>query len=158
MGYRRRFAVSRIPTASLQAEQPAQTKKIAPGRKLMHMSLKLRPVVVVLASAAFSMPGASAQEAKLPQTLTFTAYDTGITELKDLKGKRVGFVVGAPSLNQNALASLAFGGVTKNDVKIVEFASFGAMWKGMINNDVDAAFASTITAQTKEVETSPRGL
>jgi TRAP transporter TAXI family solute receptor len=32
------------------------------------------------------------------------------------------------------------------------------MWKGMINNDVDAAFASTITAQTKEVETSPRGL
>jgi hypothetical protein len=28
----------------------------------------------------------------------------------------------------------------------------------MINNDVDAAFASTITAQTREVETSPRGL
>jgi TRAP transporter TAXI family solute receptor len=86
------------------------------------------------------------------------AKDTGATELKDLKGKRVGFVVGAPSLNQNALASLAFGGLTRDDVKIVEFSSFGAMWKGMINNDVDAAFASTITAQTKEVETSPRGL
>jgi TRAP transporter TAXI family solute receptor len=43
-------------------------------------------------------------------------------------------------------------------VTIVEFSSFGAMWKGMVNNDVDAAFASTITAQTKEVETSPRGL
>ncbi|HJU32132.1 MAG TPA: TAXI family TRAP transporter solute-binding subunit [Hyphomicrobiaceae bacterium] len=86
------------------------------------------------------------------------AKDTGVTELKDLKGKRVGFVVGAPSLNQNALASLAFGGLTRDDVKIVEFSSFGAMWKGMINNDVDAAFASTITAQTKEVETSPRGL
>jgi len=86
------------------------------------------------------------------------AKDIGVTELKDLKGKRVGFVVGAPSLNQNALAALAFGGVTRNDVQIVEFASFGAMWKGMINNDVDAAFASTITAQTKEVETSPRGL
>jgi TRAP transporter TAXI family solute receptor len=86
------------------------------------------------------------------------AKDTGVTELKDLKGKRVGFVVGSPSLNQNALAALAFGGLTKDDVKIVEFAGFGAMWKGMINNDVDAAFASTITAQTKEVETSPRGL
>jgi TRAP transporter TAXI family solute receptor len=86
------------------------------------------------------------------------AKDTGATELKDLRGKRIGFVVGAPSLNQNALASIAFGGLTKSDVKIVEFASFGAMWKGMINNDVDAAFASTITAQTKEVETSPRGL
>jgi TRAP transporter TAXI family solute receptor len=86
------------------------------------------------------------------------AKDTGVTELKDLKGKRVGFVVGAPSLNQNALASLAFAGLGRDDVKIVEFSSFGAMWKGMINNDVDAAFASTITAQTKEMETSPRGL
>ncbi len=86
------------------------------------------------------------------------AKDTGVTDIKGLKGKRVGFVVGAPSLNQNALATLAFGGLTRNDVTIVEFASFGAMWKGMINNDVDAAFASTITAQTKEVETSPRGL
>jgi TRAP transporter TAXI family solute receptor len=216
----------------------------------MRMSVTLRPIVVVLASAAFPVPAASAQDAKLPQTLTFTAYDTGtsgfniavavgktfkdqhntdlrvlpagndvarltpikngraqasamgvgtyfaqegvlefatrdwgpqalqvllssvdcnganlgiakdtgVTELRDLKGKRVGFVVGAPSLNQNALAALAFGGVTRSDVKIVEFASFGAMWKGMINNDVDAAFASTITAQTKEVETSPRGL
>jgi TRAP transporter TAXI family solute receptor len=86
------------------------------------------------------------------------AKDTGVTDLKGLKGKRVGFVVGAPSLNQNALASLAFGGLTRDDVKIVEFSSFGAMWKGMINNDVDAAFASTIAAQTREVETSPRGL
>lgn len=32
------------------------------------------------------------------------------------------------------------------------------MWKGMVNNDVDAAFASTITAPAKEVETSPRGI
>jgi TRAP transporter TAXI family solute receptor len=86
------------------------------------------------------------------------AKDAGATQIKDLKGKRIGFVVGAPSLNQNALATLAFAGLTRDDVKIVEFSSFGAMWKGMINNDVDAAFASTITAQTKEVETSPRGL
>ena len=216
----------------------------------MQMAIKLKPIVAVLTSVAFATaPGAIAQEAKLPATLTFTAYDTGTSgfniavavgktfkdqhntdlrvlpagndvarltpirvgraqvsamgtgvyfaqegvlefatrdwgpqalqvllstvdcnganlgiakdvgaELKDLKGKRVGFVVGAPSLNQNALASLAFAGLTKADVKIVEFSSFGAMWKGMINNDVDAAFASTITAQTKEVETSPRGL
>ena len=86
------------------------------------------------------------------------AKDTGVTDIKGLKGKRIGFVIGAPSLNQNALATLAFAGLTRNDVTIVEFSSFGAMWKGMVNNDVDAAFASTITAQTKEVETSPRGL
>jgi TRAP transporter TAXI family solute receptor len=86
------------------------------------------------------------------------AKDVGARQIRDLKGKRIGFVVGSPSLNQNALATLAFGGLTRSDVKIVEFSSFGAMWKGMINNDVDAAIASTITGQAREMETSPRGL
>jgi len=86
------------------------------------------------------------------------AADTGVKQLKDLKGKRVGFVVGSPALNQNALAVLAFGGLTQNDVKVVEFASYGAMWKGLVNNDTDAAFATTITGPAKEAETSPRGI
>lgn len=86
------------------------------------------------------------------------ARDTGVTQIKDLKGKRLGFVVGSPALNQNALAILAFGGLTKTDVKIVEFASYSAMWKGVINNDADAAFATTITAPARELENSPRGL
>jgi TRAP transporter TAXI family solute receptor len=86
------------------------------------------------------------------------ARDTGVTELKDLKGKRVGFVVGSPALNQNSLAVLAFAGLTQSDVKVVEFSSYGAMWKGLINNDVDAAFATTITGPAKEAETSPRGI
>ena len=86
------------------------------------------------------------------------AKDTGVTEIKQLKGKRVGFVVGSPALNQNALAILAFGDLKQSDVKIVEFSSYGAMWKGMVNNDVDAAFATTITGPAKELETSPRGI
>ena len=86
------------------------------------------------------------------------AADTGVKELKDLRGKRVGFVVGSPALNQNALAIMAYAGLTKADVKPVEFASYGAMWKGMVNNDVDAAFATTITGPAREVETSPRGI
>ena len=86
------------------------------------------------------------------------AKDAGVKEWKDFKGKRLGFVVGSPALNQNALAIIAYGGLTKNDVKIVEFASYGAMWKGMVNNDTDGAFASTVTGPAKEVETSPRGI
>jgi TRAP transporter TAXI family solute receptor len=86
------------------------------------------------------------------------AKDVGVKEVKDLKGKRVGVVVGSPALNQNAYAVLAFGGLTKSDVKLVEFSSYGAMWKGMLNNEVDAAIASSISSQAKEVETSPRGL
>jgi TRAP transporter TAXI family solute receptor len=86
------------------------------------------------------------------------AKDTGAREIKDLKGKRVGIVVGSPALNQNAFAYLAFGGLSTSDVRLVEFSSFGAMWKGMINNEADAAIASTITSTTKELETSPRGI
>ncbi|HMH63230.1 MAG TPA: TAXI family TRAP transporter solute-binding subunit, partial [Bradyrhizobium sp.] len=86
------------------------------------------------------------------------ARDTGITEIKQLQGKRVGFVVGSPALNQNALAVLAFAGLTQKDVKIVEFASYGAMWKGIVNNDADAGFATTITGPARELESSPRGI
>src|SRR5438876_10522283 len=86
------------------------------------------------------------------------ARDTGVAEIKQLKGKRVGLVVGSPALNQNSLAILAFGGLKQSDVKVVEFSSYGAMWKGLLNNDTDAAFATTITGPAKEAETSPRGL
>jgi len=86
------------------------------------------------------------------------AKDAGVREIKDLKGKRIAMVVGAPALNQNAFGVLAFAGLGKNDVKLVEFSSYGAAWKGMLNNEVDAATASTISGQAKEVEASPRGL
>ena len=58
------------------------------------------------------------------------AKDTGVKEVKDLKGKRVAMVVGSPALNQNAFAVLAFGGLTRNDVKLVEFSSYGADVEG----------------------------
>lgn len=86
------------------------------------------------------------------------AKDTGVKQVKDLKGKRIGMVVGSPALNQNALGVLAFAGLGKADVKLVEFSSYGAMWKGIINNEVDAAIASTISGQAKEAEASPRGV
>jgi TRAP transporter TAXI family solute receptor len=86
------------------------------------------------------------------------AKDTGVKQVKDLKGKRVGMVVGSPALNQNAFGVLAFAGLTKADVKLVEFSSYGAMWKGIMNNEVDAAIASTISGQAKEAEASPRGV
>ena len=86
------------------------------------------------------------------------AADTGVKSMADLKGKRIGFVVGSPALNQNAMAMLAFANLTTKDVKIVEFASNNAMWKGAVNNDVDALFGSTIAGPAKELETSPRGI
>ena len=78
-----------------------------------------------------------------------TAKDANIHTMADLKGKRVAWVVGAPSLNQNITALLAFAKLTWNDVKRVEFGGFGQAMDGIIANQVDAAFSSTISGQPK---------
>lgn len=87
-----------------------------------------------------------------------TAKDANIKTMADLKGKRVAWVVGAPSLNQNITALLAFANLTWNDVQKVEFGGFGAAMTGMINNQVDAAFASTISGPLYQLASSPRGV
>lgn len=87
-----------------------------------------------------------------------TAKDAGIKTMADLKGKRVAWVAGAPSLNQNITALLAFANLTWNDVQKVEFGGFGAAMTAMINNQVDAAFASSISGPLFQLQSSPRGI
>ncbi|MEO0994186.1 MAG: TAXI family TRAP transporter solute-binding subunit [Pseudomonadota bacterium] len=79
-------------------------------------------------------------------------------EYSDLKGMRVAWVRGAPALNVNNEAYLAYGGLTWDDVERVEFGGFGDSWKGMGSGQVDAAFASTNSGRAYEQETTPRGL
>lgn len=86
------------------------------------------------------------------------AGDIGVKSYSDLKGKRVAWVRGAPSLNVNTTAYLAYGGLTWDDVEKVEFGGFGESWKGLINGQVDAAFASTNSGFAYEAASSPRGL
>ncbi|MDQ2094948.1 TAXI family TRAP transporter solute-binding subunit [Rhodalgimonas zhirmunskyi] len=76
----------------------------------------------------------------------------------DLKGLRVAYVKGAPSLNVNNEAYLAYGGLTWDDVERVDFGGFGDSWKGMIDGSVDAAFASTNSGRAYEAASGPRGL
>ncbi len=87
-----------------------------------------------------------------------TAKDANIVTAADLKGKRVAWVVGAPSLNQNITALLAFANLTWNDVKKVEFGGFGQAMDAVIANQVDAAFSSTISGQAYKIASSPRGI
>ncbi|MFQ5935684.1 MAG: TAXI family TRAP transporter solute-binding subunit [Acidiferrobacterales bacterium] len=87
-----------------------------------------------------------------------TAKDAKIKTMADLKGKRVAWVRGSDALNIGVEAMLAFGGLTWSDVIKVEFPGYGASWKGMVNNQVDAAFASTVSGPTKKLEASPRGI
>jgi len=86
------------------------------------------------------------------------AANSGVKTAADLKGKRAGVVVGSPAVNQSIAALIAFGGWTSNEVKLVEFASYGAMMKGVVNNEIDLFFASTISGLAKEIESSPRGI
>ena len=76
----------------------------------------------------------------------------------DLKGMRVSWVKGAPALNVNNAAYLAYGGLTWDDVERVEFGGFGDSWKGMIDGTTDAAFASTNSGRAYEAESGPRGV
>jgi TRAP transporter TAXI family solute receptor len=67
-------------------------------------------------------------------------------------------VVGSPSLNQNITALLAFANLTWSDVTKVEFGGFGAAMTGIIGNQVDAAFSSSISGPAYQIAASPRGL
>ncbi|MDF2233903.1 TAXI family TRAP transporter solute-binding subunit [Albimonas sp. CAU 1670] len=86
------------------------------------------------------------------------AKDVGVETYADLKGKRVAYVKGAPALNVNMEAYLAYGGLTWDDVEVVEFGGYGDSWKGMVNGDVDAAYAIMTSGSAFQMEASPRGL
>jgi TRAP transporter TAXI family solute receptor len=87
-----------------------------------------------------------------------TAKDANIVAPADLKGKRVAWVVGAPALNQNITAVLAFANLTWADVKKVEFGGFGQAMDAIAANQVDAAWSSTISGQAYRIASSPRGV
>jgi TRAP transporter TAXI family solute receptor len=86
------------------------------------------------------------------------AKDSGVKTLADLKGKRVAWTVGSPSLNENIGAMLHFAGLSWSDVKRVEFPGWGQGMDGVINNQVDAAFAQTTSGKAYQLESSPRGI
>jgi len=86
------------------------------------------------------------------------AADTGITRFAELEGRRVPYVRGAPALNVSTEAFLACGGLGWDDVERVEFPGYGAMWTGIVNAQVDAAYATTVSGPTRKLEASPRGI
>ncbi len=106
-----------------------------------------QPVRLVMSSWA------NTNTAQLP-----TAKDANIRHPRDLKGKRVAWVVGSPALNTNLTAWLAFGGLTWDDVDRVDVPGFGASMKGLIEGTIDAAIASTDSSRLYELMGSPRGL
>ncbi len=86
------------------------------------------------------------------------AKDIGVVEIADLKGTRVGFVKGNPSMNVKNATYLAFGGLTPDDFQQVWFGSYGAMKTALIAGQLDAFGSVTSSANMLEIEASPHGL
>jgi len=83
---------------------------------------------------------------------------SGIKKPSDLKGKRVTFVRGAPALNTNTEAFLAFAGLTWNDVQKIEVPGWGQSVDAVINGQADAVWGSTVSSKYAQLINSPQGL
>jgi uncharacterized protein len=86
------------------------------------------------------------------------AGDIGVKQMADLRGRRIGYVKGNPSVNVKTDAYLAFGGLTRADVQVVWFGSYNVMKTAVINNQLDGFASVTTSANMREIEASPRGL
>lgn len=84
--------------------------------------------------------------------------DEGIETIADLKGHPVANVVGSPALQANMRAFLAFGGLTTDDVELVDMPSFGGAWQALINGQIDAHTSLTSGALSEQGAAGARGL
>lgn len=87
-----------------------------------------------------------------------TAADADIHSVADLRGKRLTFVQGAPSLNNAAAALLSYANLTWDDVETVQVGGYNGQIDAILNNRADAAGGACNSPPFLRVEASPRGL
>lgn len=87
-----------------------------------------------------------------------TTADSGIKTVTDIKGKRVPYVPGAPTLYVKTEALLAFANLTWNDVQKVELPSYAASLKALLENKVDVTASIPTASVMYEIASSPRGI
>lgn len=86
------------------------------------------------------------------------AGDSGIKAVSDLRGKRIPQIKANPSINIKIEAILAFGGLTWDDVQVVELPSYGAMLTALVDGVVDAVGSTPTAATLYEMESSSHGI
>ena len=86
------------------------------------------------------------------------ASDAGVNSIDDIKGKRVTFVQGAPSLNNATAALLSYANLTWDDVTPVEVGGYNASIDAVLNNRADMAGGACNSPPFLRIEASPRGL
>jgi TRAP transporter TAXI family solute receptor len=86
------------------------------------------------------------------------AADAGINTVADIKGKRVTWVQGSPSLNNTSTALLAYAELTWDDVTRVEVGGYNAAIEALANGRADVAGGACNSPPFLRVASSPRGL
>ena len=86
------------------------------------------------------------------------AADSGIETVADMRGKRLTWVQGAPSLNNGSRTLLAYAGLTWDDVEKVEVGGYPASIEAVINNRADVVGGGCNSPPFLRLEASPRGL
>ncbi|NYT78580.1 TAXI family TRAP transporter solute-binding subunit [Alcaligenaceae bacterium] len=88
----------------------------------------------------------------------FTAGDSDIKKMSDVKGKRLALVAGNPSVNVKCEALLAFADLTIKDVKPTMFPTYAAAMSSVLRGEADASCTTTTPSQVYELEASPHGI
>ncbi|MFJ8063965.1 TAXI family TRAP transporter solute-binding subunit [Psychrobacillus sp. NPDC096426] len=65
--------------------------------------------------------------------------DANIKKISDLKGKKVPWIVGNSSINIKTEATLAFAGLTLDDVKLIELTSYAGQSDALVLGKIDVA-------------------
>lgn len=84
--------------------------------------------------------------------------ESGITRPEDLRGKRLAYVPANSSVNIKIEPILTFAGLTMADMQVVQFPSYAASLRALIEGRADAAGAAPNAAVLRELEASPRGI
>ncbi len=87
-----------------------------------------------------------------------TTKASGIKTLQDLKGKRYAIAKANTSVNAKVEPILDAAGISYKDMNVVEFPSYGASLKALVEGRADAAGAAPTTVTLRELEASPHGI
>ena len=83
---------------------------------------------------------------------------SGVKTVAACKGKKVAWIIGNPTINMQTEGFLAFGGLTLDDVELVEVPGYSASLKAMVAGKVDVACCGGGSTGSYEIAASPQGI
>jgi TRAP transporter TAXI family solute receptor len=87
-----------------------------------------------------------------------TTKTSGIKTLQDMKGKRYALAKANTSVNAKVEPILEAAGLSYKDFDVIEFPSYGASLKALVEGKADCAGAAPATVTLRELEASSHGI